>query len=90
MNLKSAGIISGEGKLPGANLYGGIGRVGNHNILVFALQWLDQNVYQGNTELKSFTPTRLASDNLEMEPPNQFDLGGILPFRNGLMGSLNI
>ncbi len=90
MNLKSAGIISGEGGLSGANLYGGIGRVGNQQISSYLrFSRLDQNVfYQGNTELTSFTPTRLASDNLEMELSNQFDLGGDFTFRNGLMGSL--
>ena len=65
MNLKSAGIISGEGKLSGANLYGGIGRGESVNILYLRFSRLDQMHLSRNTELKSFTPTRLARDNLE-------------------------
>ena len=90
MDLKAAGVLSGADWISGANLYAGAGRVGNQQIPSYLrFSQLDQSVfYLGNTELKSFVPTRIASDQLQMEISNQFDLGGDFVVRNGFMGSL--
>ena len=90
MDLKAAGVLSGKGWISRANVYLGAGRVGNQQIPSYLrFSQLDQSVfYLGNTELKSFVPTRIASDHLQMEISNQFDLGGDFLVRNGFMGSL--
>ena len=90
MDLKAAGVLSGEGWISGANFYAGAGRVGNQQIPSYLrFSQLDQSVfYLGNTELKSFVPTRIASDQLQIEISNQFDLGGDFVVRNGFRGSL--
>lgn len=77
VDLFGAGLLNSSNLISEAKVYTGFGKSGNQQIAPYLTHGrLDQQLYYlGGNQLKTFSPSLLGNNDLEMEETTQFDIG---------------